>query len=43
MEIEDFRREYLLDGMHRENLAADPIEQFKTWLAQAPTSRQEAA
>ena len=35
MEIEDFRREYLLDGMHRENLAADPIEQFETWLAQA--------
>ncbi len=35
MELEDFRREYLLDGLHRENLAADPIEQFKTWLVQA--------
>ena len=35
MEIEDFRREYLQNGLRREDLREDPIEQFETWLAQA--------
>ncbi len=35
MEIEEFRREYLQDGLQRENLRDDPVEQFETWLAQA--------
>jgi len=35
VELEDFRREYLQGGLHRENLSADPIEQFESWLAQA--------
>ena len=35
MELEDFRREYLLGGLNRENLSDDPLEQFDTWLAQA--------
>ena len=35
MDIEDFRREYLLGGLQREDLSDDPIEQFETWLAQS--------
>lgn len=35
MDIEDFRREYLQAGLHRADLAEDPLEQFETWLAQA--------
>lgn len=35
MDIEDFRREYLQDGLDRDDLANDPIEQFESWLAQA--------
>jgi pyridoxamine 5'-phosphate oxidase len=35
LDIEDFRREYLLHGLKRSDLHADPIEQFETWLAQA--------
>ncbi len=35
MEIDQFRREYLQGGLHREDLRDDPIEQFETWLAQS--------
>lgn len=35
MELEDFRREYLQGGLHREDLCDDPIDQFESWLAQA--------
>ncbi|MCX2982660.1 pyridoxamine 5'-phosphate oxidase [Halieaceae bacterium IMCC14734] len=35
MNIEDFRREYLLQGLKRSDLHDDPTEQFETWLAQA--------
>lgn len=35
MEIEEFRREYLLGGLNREDLSDDPIEQFEAWLAQS--------
>ena len=35
MDIEEFRREYLLGGLKREDLCDDPIEQFEAWLAQS--------
>lgn len=35
MEVDQFRREYLQGGLHREDLREDPVEQFETWLAQA--------
>lgn len=35
MDIEQIRREYLKNGLHRSDLAADPIEQFDFWLQQA--------
>lgn len=35
MDIDQIRREYLKGGLSRENLAADPIEQFNLWLQQA--------
>lgn len=35
MDIDQFRREYLKEGLRRQDLRADPIEQFESWLAQA--------
>lgn len=35
MNLEDFRRDYLLDGLHRKDLHASPIAQFQRWLQQA--------
>ncbi len=35
MDISNFRREYLKGGLQRENLAADPVEQFTVWFDQA--------
>jgi pyridoxamine 5'-phosphate oxidase len=35
MDLESLRREYLQGGLHREDLAADPFEQFSTWMQQA--------
>ena len=35
MELENLRREYLLGGLNRKNLLADPIKQFELWLQQA--------
>ena len=35
MDLEDIRREYLLDGLRRESLKDNPHEQFQLWLAQA--------
>lgn len=35
MDLEDLRREYLLAGLKREDLLADPIKQFERWLEQA--------
>lgn len=35
MKLEDLRRDYLMGGLELTDLAADPIEQFQTWLAQA--------
>jgi pyridoxamine 5'-phosphate oxidase len=35
MDLENLRREYLFDGLKRENLLSDPIKQFELWLHQA--------
>lgn len=35
MDIDKLRREYLQGGLQREDLAADPIDQFTVWLQQA--------
>ena len=34
MDIKDFRREYLLDGLHQDNLVTCPFSQFDTWFSQ---------
>jgi pyridoxamine 5'-phosphate oxidase len=35
MKLQDYRREYLRDGLRRKQLHSDPILQFETWLQQA--------
>lgn len=35
MDLSDFRREYSSRGLHREELASDPIQQFSRWFEQA--------
>lgn len=35
MQLQDFRREYLQNGLRREQLNSDPILQFEVWLQQA--------
>lgn len=35
MELTDIRREYLKSGLRRDDLKADPIDQFNLWLEQA--------
>jgi pyridoxamine 5'-phosphate oxidase len=35
LDISNFRREYLKGGLQRENLAADPVQQFTDWFEQA--------
>lgn len=35
MDLSDFRKEYSNRGLHREDLKADPIEQFSLWFQQA--------
>lgn len=32
MELEDFRREYLMGGLRRKDLALNPLIQFETWM-----------
>ena len=34
MDLKDFRRQYQLAGLHRDDLLLDPIQQFETWLQQ---------
>ena len=34
LNLENLRREYLRDGLRREQLASDPIVQFERWMAQ---------
>lgn len=35
MDISDYRREYTRGGLHRTDLAADPVSQFEKWFEQA--------
>ncbi|MFT7371463.1 MAG: pyridoxamine 5'-phosphate oxidase [Oleiphilaceae bacterium] len=35
MDISDFRREYMSQGLHREALDEDPFKQFESWFQQA--------
>lgn len=35
IDLESMRREYLKDGLHRNDLLEDPVEQFEHWLDQA--------
>lgn len=35
MKLDELRREYLRDGLQREDLADDPFNQFQLWLRQA--------
>jgi len=35
MHLESLRQEYLSEGLGREHLAADPLEQFGEWMRQA--------
>ncbi|MBN8459195.1 MAG: pyridoxamine 5'-phosphate oxidase [Verrucomicrobia bacterium] len=35
MDLSDFRREYSARGLHRADLAADPVTQFAAWFSQA--------
>lgn len=35
MDLETLRREYLHGGLNREDLAANPVDQFTTWMQQA--------
>ncbi|HEV2207480.1 MAG TPA: pyridoxamine 5'-phosphate oxidase [Verrucomicrobiae bacterium] len=39
MAIADLRREYNLAGLRRKDLAADPLQQFQHWFAQASGAR----
>src|SRR5215471_12421597 len=39
MAIADIRREYNLTGLRRENLASEPVAQFKLWFDQATGAR----
>jgi len=38
MDISDFRREYMSQGLHREALIEDPFKQFESWFQQATDS-----
>ena len=35
MNIADYRREYTQSGLNRQELAPDPLQQFKIWFQQA--------
>lgn len=39
LDLEHIRREYLLGGLNREDLAADPFSQFSLWIEQAISSQ----
>ncbi len=39
MGIADLRREYNLTGLRRKDMAAEPVEQFQRWFAQATSAR----
>ena len=35
MKLQDYRRQYTLGGLSRDNLPADPLELFQQWQAEA--------
>lgn len=39
MDLSATRRQYALKGLHREDLAANPVSQFETWLGDAIASQ----
>jgi len=39
MQLDDIRREYLIKGLSRNELDADPIQQFQLWMEQAIASK----
>lgn len=39
LDLETIRREYLLGGLRRDNLAASPFDQFERWMSEAIQSR----
>lgn len=39
MDLSAIRRQYALKGLHREDLAANPVSQFETWLKNAIASQ----
>lgn len=39
LDLETIRREYLMGGLRRNNLAASPFEQFERWMSDAISSR----
>lgn len=39
MDLSAIRRQYALKGLHREDLAASPVQQFETWLNDAIASQ----
>ncbi|MBW8876620.1 MAG: pyridoxamine 5'-phosphate oxidase [Acidobacteria bacterium] len=41
MKVSDVRREYALAGLSEEDLAADPVDQFRVWLGQAREAQPE--
>jgi len=38
MDLSDYRREYMSQGLHREALIEDPFKQFESWFQQATDS-----
>lgn len=38
MDLSDYRREYMSQGLHREALAENPFKQFESWFQQATDS-----
>ena len=41
MKVSDVRREYALAGLSEEDLAADPVDQFRVWLGQARAAQPD--
>ena len=39
MDISDYRREYMSQGLHREALVDDPFKQFESWFKQATEAK----
>lgn len=42
-EISDLRREYVAEGLHRDDMQADPLTQFEKWMQAALTAHPDDA